>query len=125
MIFVDSVILIDAIDGTPALQEAARATLAGNPCHASELALSELLVIPIRLGVTLGPYENLLSGLILHPVDRRVLRRAAELRATVPGLKTPDAIHAATATLAGATGFVTRDAGFARVTGLVIVPPGP
>jgi predicted nucleic acid-binding protein len=50
-----------------------------------------------------------------------VLREAARLRATIAGLRAPDAIHAATALLSGCALFVTNDAGFKRVPGLPLV----
>lgn len=43
------------------------------------------------------------------------MRRAAELRATHPTLRTPDAIHVATAQFTGATHLVTNDVKFARL----------
>ena len=44
---------------------------------------------------------------------------AARLRAQL-GLKTPDAIHAATALATGCALFATNDKGFRRVTGLAV-----
>ena len=49
------------------------------------------------------------------------LREAARLRATIPGLKTPDVIHAATALLNGCALFVSNDTGFRRIPGLPLV----
>jgi predicted nucleic acid-binding protein len=43
-----------------------------------------------------------------------IAARAAQIRAT-HGLRTPDAIHAATALQSGASGIVTNDAGFRRL----------
>jgi predicted nucleic acid-binding protein len=56
----------------------------------------------------------------LYPISRAVLERAARLRATAQ-LKTPDALHAATAPEADCTLFVTNDAAFRRVSGLMVV----
>jgi predicted nucleic acid-binding protein len=50
-----------------------------------------------------------------------LLREAARLRATIPSLRTPDAIHAATAPLVGCPLFATNDPGFRRVPGLPVV----
>ena len=47
-----------------------------------------------------------------------ILRESARLRADIPGLMTPDAIHAATALLHGCAFFVTNDNGFRRIPGL-------
>jgi predicted nucleic acid-binding protein len=91
----------------------------------SELTLLEVLVKPLRDGnaalaalfraVLLGT-----AGLRCLPVSLRVLDSAAELRAR-HGLKTPDAIHAATALIQGSVLFVTNDIGFRRVPGLPVV----
>ena len=54
------------------------------------------------------------------PITQDVLREAARLRALIPGLKTPDAIHAATALVHGCALFVTSDVGFRRVPGLTL-----
>jgi hypothetical protein len=44
-------------------------------------------------------YEQALSGKMrMVPIDQPVLRKAAELRASVASLRTPDAIHAVTST---------------------------
>ena len=51
----------------------------------------------------------------LQVIPQDVLEEAARLRAVVPGLKTPDALHAATAL------FVTNDAGFRRIPNLPFV----
>ena len=88
----------------------------------SELTLLETLIVPLRNRDTVlaARRENL-----WHQVNTRmvaitpdVLREAARLRATIPGLKTPDAIHAATALCYGCVLFVTNDFGFKRVPGL-------
>jgi predicted nucleic acid-binding protein len=88
----------------------------------SDLTLLEVLVKPLRVGdlAFVALYRNLLlatAGLTSMPIDRPILEAAAGLRATV-GLKTPDAIHAATALQAHATLFVTNDPAFRRVPGL-------
>ncbi len=90
----------------------------------SDLSLLEVLVKPLRDGnsslATL--YRTVLlgtAGLRCLPITRAILESAAQLRAS-HNLKTPDAIHAATALQAGCTLFVTNDAGFRRVAGLPI-----
>jgi predicted nucleic acid-binding protein len=69
----------------------------------SELTLAEVLVGPLKDGDTglAKLYEEFLisdDALEIRPVDRSVLRRSAEIRATL-GNKGPDAIHIATALL--------------------------
>ena len=88
----------------------------------SELALMEVLVKPLRMGdaALVGLYRTVLlgtSGLTCVPVTLIVLESAAQLRARY-NLKTPDAIHAATAIQGGAAMFITNDPGFRRVPGL-------
>jgi predicted nucleic acid-binding protein len=90
----------------------------------SDLALPETLVGPIKNGdkVLETAYENALleTDFRLLPITHAVLREAGSLRAT-KNLKTPDALHAATAQLTGCALFVTNDTGFRRVTGLPVV----
>jgi predicted nucleic acid-binding protein len=90
----------------------------------SELSLLEVLVKPIRLGdaVLEGLFTGTLygtPGLSSIPITQRILREAAQLRANT-GLKTPDAIHAATALTVGCSLFVTNDSAFRRVPGLQV-----
>jgi predicted nucleic acid-binding protein len=68
----------------------------------SELSLAETLVKPLRDGneqlrTTFEARLETGGGLLVVPIDRAVLVRAAELRAATPKLKLPDAIHIATA----------------------------
>lgn len=87
----------------------------------SELTLLEALVVPERNRdeALIRAYELLLhaSESRMVPITERILRRAIPLRADA-GLKTPDAIHAATALEAGCSLFVTNDPHFRRVPGL-------
>jgi len=89
----------------------------------SDLALLETLVGPLKGGnVALAQsYEQLFqqAQTRLLPISRSILREAAKMRATTK-LKTPDAIHAATAQLAGCALFVTNDGAFRNI-GLPIV----
>ena len=56
----------------------------------------------------------------LLPITQPILREAARLRATTK-LRTPDALHAATALQAGCVLFVTNDVGFRGVASLPLV----
>lgn len=87
---------------------------AGARLITSELALSEVLVRPLRQNdlELIAQYERLFDTLLdARPISREVLLLTAQLRAETASLKTPDAIHVATATLAEAAVFVSADAG--------------
>ncbi|MCY3921242.1 MAG: type II toxin-antitoxin system VapC family toxin [Chloroflexi bacterium] len=90
----------------------------------SELVLAEALVQPLREGRR--KVEDLLRNVLaapevhLAPTTRQLWEDAARLRADT-GLKTPDALHAATALLTGCALFVTNDSDFRRVEGLPVV----
>jgi predicted nucleic acid-binding protein len=90
----------------------------------SELALMETLVVPLKTGNTTleRQYEQALLGtdMRLIPITQAILREAARLRATTK-LRTPDALHAATAQQAGCVLFVTNDAGFRGIASLPLV----
>ncbi len=90
----------------------------------SDLVLMETLVGPLKSGDTVlaNDYEQLFQQpqVRLLPISQVILREAARLRAST-NLKTPDAIHAATAQLAAVALFVTNDGGFRRVPGLPAV----
>ena len=89
-----------------------------------ELILMEALVGPLKNGnIALErAFEDVLLGseMRLVPISHAIIREAARLRATTR-LKTPDALHAATAREAGCVLFVTNDAGFRGVAGLPLV----
>ena len=66
-------------------------------------------------------YEEVFRGPIgLNPITLPVLREVAQLRAAIPALRTPDAIHAATALAAGCAMFLTNDPVFKRIPGLPV-----
>jgi predicted nucleic acid-binding protein len=89
----------------------------------SELTWLETLTRPLRDGNS--TLEALFRGFLsagevqLVPATLALWEHAAHLRAV--GLRTPDALHAATALGAGCVLFVTNDPGFRRVAGLPIV----
>jgi predicted nucleic acid-binding protein len=89
----------------------------------SELLILECLVLPLKTNNTIliTAYEQFLTTRIrLFPIREATLRSSAQLRAT-HNLKTPDAIHAATALSAGCTLFLTNDTGLRSVAGLSVV----
>ncbi len=90
----------------------------------SELAVSETLVRPMREGNTdlEAVFRSLFAAreMVLVPATRQLWEDAARLRAET-GLKTPDALHAATALRADCSLFITNDTGFRRVQGLPLI----
>ncbi len=90
----------------------------------SDLTLMESLVGPLKNGDAAleKTYEQALLGtdIRLLPITQSILREAAQLRATTK-LKTPDALHLATAKLSGCLLFVTNDIGMRGVATLPVV----
>ena len=91
----------------------------------SELIMLETLVGPLRKRDTrlVPAYDQLFQSpdLRVVPVSQAILREAAALRAALPSLRTPDALHAATALVTGCTAFLTNDRGFGHVPHLPLV----
>lgn len=89
----------------------------------SELVLMEVLVGPLKTQDTtrVTAFEQFViqPGVQLKPITQTILRRAAELRAATR-LRTPDAIHAATALILSSTMFLTNDRDFQKVAGLPV-----
>ena len=85
----------------------------------------ETLVGPLKQQDTVltKAYEQLFQSaeMRLLPITQPILRQAAHLRAVVPGLRTPDALHAATAMLANCALLLTNDNGFRRIPELSCV----
>ncbi len=90
----------------------------------SDITVLETLVKPLREGDEV--VEMLLRSVFdahevsLIPATRELWEDAARIRADT-GLKTPDALHAATALRAGCALFITNDTDFRRVEGLPVV----
>jgi predicted nucleic acid-binding protein len=89
----------------------------------SELLWLETLVGPMKNNnqPLVELYTELLTDNIqLIAINETILKLAAQLRST-SSLKTPDAIHAATALNYGCTMFLTNDAGLRNVPGLATI----
>ncbi len=118
-LYLDTSIFIYSIEQYPDFQELSDAIINAATQYeifavTSELALSEALVMPIRKNNTALQelFEEAIQsagGLLVVPIERQILVRAAELRALQPNLKTPDAIHLATALETGCEVFLTND----------------
>jgi predicted nucleic acid-binding protein len=90
----------------------------------SEMTILESLIGPLKTGDTtiLARYEQFFQRPRVRflPITEAILREAARLRAAVVRLRTPDAIHAATALAAGVALFVSNDFTFRKVPGLPV-----
>jgi predicted nucleic acid-binding protein len=130
LIYLDSDILIYSVETHavywPVLQPLWQAARQGSfAIVSSDLALMETLIGPMRSGDAIleKAYEQVLHSpeVRLLPISQDVLREAARLRATISGLRTPDALHAATGLLSNCNMFLTNDIGFRRVPSLPVV----
>jgi predicted nucleic acid-binding protein len=91
----------------------------------SVLSLLEVLVIPKRREMTelCQRYREFFSSfpnLAVQPIDAEIAEIAAELRAA-HSIRTPDALHLATALHARVDAFVSEDRGLRRVSELRIM----
>jgi predicted nucleic acid-binding protein len=90
----------------------------------SELTLMETLVLPMKRNnqALVNDYRILLESteIQLVPINREILFTATELRART-NLKTPDAIHAATAIHTNCDLFLTNDRAFNNLSMLSTV----
>ncbi len=129
-IYVDTSILIYTIEVNPSywqlLQPLWQKFQAGEiELITSELTLMESLVIPFRESnqYLIDTYQELLLSSVIQliPIDPAILMDGARLRATTTSLRTPDAIHAATAMISGCTQFLTNDQRLRIVPGLPVV----
>jgi len=130
LVYIDTPLLIYSVEKHPVYGPLVRplwqAAHAGTVLVVtSELSLMEALILPLRTGNRdlQSDYERLLGSaqVRLLPLTQDVLREAARLRADLPALRTPDALHAATARQADCALFVTNDTGFRRVPHLPLV----
>jgi predicted nucleic acid-binding protein len=88
--------------------------LAGEVLTGAKKAVDNEMLLRYRH--ILGEFPNL----TLHDADMRVMEKMSDLRAA-HGLKTPDAIHVATALLNSAQAFVTNDTRLKRVNELDVL----
>lgn len=91
----------------------------------SMITLTEVLTLPLKQGDTrlAQQYRDVLlhsREFHLLPVTARMAETAAALRARY-NLRTPDALHVATAIEARCEAFLTNDAGIKRVTAITVL----
>jgi predicted nucleic acid-binding protein len=117
LVYLDSVIVIYAVEGARPFQARARAMLAalaaaGDRAAVSDLTRLECRVEPLRLGDAplLADYETFFAApeLVWSPLASSVYERAARIRADY-GFKLGDSLHLAAAVEHGCRRFSTND----------------
>jgi predicted nucleic acid-binding protein len=134
MIALDTCVLVYYLEDSPSFGQQAETVVTGIVAGRSQAILATLALLELQV----GPYAqqehdvaNDYYDLITHlpnthwiPLSLEIADRAARLRAEYR-IKTPDAIHVATALEAGATLFVTNDRDLPAVTGIDYLMLGP
>jgi predicted nucleic acid-binding protein len=129
LVYVDTAVLIYSVEANPNYRDFLRPLwlkLKASELEviSSELSLMEVLIVPLRNNDTalVNDYERLMleGDIQLIPISQTILKEAARLRATT-NLRTPDAIHAATAMNTGCTLFLSNDRGFRAIPNLSAV----
>jgi len=113
----------DAVTRAPLESRLAASLGVPNSLVTSRLSRLECRSKPLRSGdvATLAQFDLFFAGveLLVFEVSPDVIERATELRAKY-GLKTPDALHYATALEAGASVYLTGDRTLSRCTELTV-----
>jgi predicted nucleic acid-binding protein len=128
MIYADTNVIIRLLEGLPAVRVPIEARLA--PFHGtavflatSRLSRLECRVKPLRAGdaALLALYDAFFTSneTVLLEIDAAVIDKATELRAAL-AIKTPDAIHLASAILVKASSFLTGDRALLRCTEVAV-----
>ncbi len=112
-IYLDACIAIYFIEEHPQFGDAVRQAIQNAPTRqfcVSPLVELECLVVPLRTANhrLVAHYEAFFNNQVMLTMDYLVYRLVAELRAR-HRLKTPDALHLATAQYHGCTEFWTND----------------
>lgn len=123
----DADVVIHAAGDSPFRARSLAAIVASRDRIGSVVLLPEVLIKPMRAGGTgeAGRIAEILALFTLKPVDEEIADAAVTLGAKYR-LKTPDAIHLATAVVWGAERFYTnntKDFG-PHVTEIEVVVPG-
>lgn len=124
-VYVDAQIIIYSVETHPTYWPLLRpfwaSVQAGNTSvFSSELSLMECIVHPLRAGdlARVNAFEGLFVRKEFNavPVSADILRSADNLRAMHGRLRTPDAIHVASATATSAQIFLTNDRGLSGIS---------
>lgn len=127
-LYLDTNVLIYLFEGFPTfrhvLTEMTECADAGEASlFTGEITIAELMVIPFKKDqpALIKFYMEALEDkrfIKLLPSTQKVYLKTAYLRATQPKMKTPDAIHVATAVEGAMDVFITNDAGIKTPDGL-------
>jgi predicted nucleic acid-binding protein len=124
VIYLDTNVIIRSLEGHAAARAPIEARLrplrgSGRFLLTSRLSRLECRIKPLRTGdaVLLAVYDAFFASPEVEVFDltAAVVEKATDLRAAL-NFKTPDALHLASAIVAGATAFLTGDKGLARCT---------
>lgn len=126
ILFLDTNIIIYAIDQNPIFGPKARRRLAvaraaGDSLTISDLTRMECLVLPLRAGdlAAQRAYQGFFTMTTVVPITPAVCDRAALIRAT-NRFKPMDALQLAAAVEHGANVFLTNDTRLSSFTGLTV-----
>lgn len=129
-LYIETAPLIYYVEENPtyvAKMDAVIAVIEAKPIEvvSSVILLAELLPLPMRAGhvAIVRTYRNILfynDQFRLLPVSLEIAEVAADIRARY-NLRTPDALHVATAIVAGCDAFLTNDAAIQKVTELRVL----
>lgn|SRR5574341_9729 len=129
VIYVDTAPVIYSVEQHPDYLALLDPLWAASESGQIQVVSSELILVEALTGALkrndpqlVADYERVLtaSEMRLLPISAALLRDAARLRASV-NLKTPDAIHAATALASGCAQLITNDRDLKRVSALNVV----
>ena len=121
---VDSGVLIALLDDTDLHHAASSSAIVsalrqGHSLAIAATTLAEILVRPYSVGdQAVSRCLNAIDRLPIAVIDldRAISMKAAELRATIPGMRLPDATIVATAVVSSASALLTTDAKLARIS---------
>ncbi len=128
MIYVDANVIIRLLEGLPAVRAPIEARLAPHRRTQGFLATSRLSRLECRCKPLREANHSLVAlydtfftsvEVVLLDLDSAVIEKATELRAGL-NVKTPDALHLASAILTGADVFLTGDRGLQRCSEITV-----